>query len=417
VSLSSGIGTPHQRGSLATPGRAKRCQVSGRIFLLAAEPWGDAIGARLIQALREQGPGDLELAGVGGPRMARGGLSAPFPMEPLSSPSVAGVLPPGPSMWRRLRQSMQEVERCLPDLVLTIDSPDFALRLQGRLAGRPLVRVQYEAPPAWAWPEARAARVARNVDHLLALLPFEPAFFRRHGVPCSFVGHPLVEDVNASADGARFRKRYQLSADAPVLCLLPGSRASELRRHLPVLEQAVALIWRQVSQLRLVLPTASALAPLVKRLVARWQLPVLVLEDRAERFDAYAASWLAITAAGNISLEVALAGLPAISIYRMGAVAGLLARRLTRAPHVNMVNLILGRPAVPELLQDDCRADRIAAAAVRLIGDEALRRDQQAALAEAAGHLRGDDDRPPSRRAAARILELLAEQRNTRRTA
>ena len=279
------------------------------------------------------------------------------------------------------------------------------------------MRVQYEAPQAWAWRGARAARLARNVDHVLALLPFEPAFFRRHGVPCSFVGHPLVEEVNASADGAHFRRRYQLSADAPVLCLLPGSRASEIGQHLPVLEQAVSLIWRRVSQLRLVLPTLASLAPLVKRLVARWQLPVLVLEDRAERFDAYAASWLAITASGTISLEVALAGLPAISIYRTGALAGLLARRLTRVPHVNMVNLILGRPAVPELLQEDCRADRIAAAAVRLIGDEALRRDQQAALAEAVGRLRGDDERPPSQRAAARILELLAERPNARRTA
>jgi lipid-A-disaccharide synthase len=391
--------------------------MSGRIFLLAAEPWGDAIGARLIQALREQSPGDLELTGAGGPRMARCGLSSPFAMDVLTSPSIAGVLAPGPRLWRRLRQTAQEVERHRPDLVLTIASPEFALRLLGRLAGRPLVRVQYEAPQAWAWREARAARLAHAIDHLLALLPFEPAFFRRHGVPCSFVGHPIVEDVNAAADGARFRKRYQLTADAPVLCLLPGNRASELRQHLPALEHAVALIWRQVSQLRLVLPTGSTLAPLVKRLVARWQLPVLVLEDRAERFDAYAASWLAIAAAGNISLEVALAGLPAISIYRTGALAGLLARRLTRVPHVNMVNLILGRPAVPELLQEDCRADRIAAAAVRLIGDEAARRDQQAALAEAAGRLRGDDERPPSQRAAARVLELLAEQRNTRRTA
>jgi lipid-A-disaccharide synthase len=390
--------------------------VSGRIFLLAAEPWGDAIGARLIKALRQQGPGELELAGIGGPRMARCGLRSPFPMQGPSSTGIADMLPPGPRLWRRLRQVTQEVEHCRPDLVLTIDSPAFALRLQGRLAGRPLVRVQYEAPQAWTWREASAARLARNVDHVLALLPFEPAFFRRHGVACSFVGHPLLEDVNAAADGVHFRRRYQLSTDAPVLCLLPGSRASEIRRHLPVLEQAVSLIWRRVSQLRLVLPTLASLAPLVKRLVARWQLPVLVLEDRAERFDAYAASWLAITASGAISLEVALAGLPAISIYRTGALAGLLAGRLTRVPHVNMVNLILGRPAVPELLQEDCRADRIAAAAVRLIGDEALRRDQQAALAEAVGRLR-DDERPPSQRAAARILELLAERPNARRTA
>ena len=159
------------------------------------------------------------------------------------------------------------------------------------------------------------------------------------------------------------------------------------------------------------------MAPLVKRQVARWTLPVLVLEDRAERFDAYAASWLAIAASGTVSLEVALAGLPAITIYQTGPLTAWLARRLIRMPHVNPVNLILGRPAVPELLQEDCRPDPIAAAATKLLGDEALRQDQQTALAEAVARLRGGDERPPSQRAAARILELLADRRNARRTA
>jgi lipid-A-disaccharide synthase len=391
--------------------------VSERIFLLAGEPWGDAIGARLIQALREQASGGLELAGVGGPHMARCGLSSLFPMHDVARLGVTALPAPAPRLWRRLRQTALEVERRRPDLVLTIDAPGFGLRLQRRLAGRPLVRVHYGAPEAWAWREKRALQLARDLDHLLALLPFEPAFFRRYGVPCSFVGHPIVEEIERRADGPRFRRRYQLPADAPLLCLLPGSRQSEIAQHLPVLDRAVALIWRQVSQLRLVLPTPAAMAPLVKRMVAGWQLPVLVLEDRAEHFDAYAASSLAIAASGTVSLEVALAGLPAITIYRTGALAAWLARRLTRAPHVNMVNLILGRPAIPELLQEDCRPDRIAAAAVRLIGDEALRRDQEAALAEAAERLRGSDARPPSQRAAARILELLADRPNVRRTA
>ena len=391
--------------------------MSGRIFLLAGEPSGDAIGGRLIQALRNQAPGGLELAGVGGPHMASCGVSSLFPMHELSSIGSIEILVPAPRLWRRLRQIAHEVERRRPDLVLTIDSPGFGLRLQRRLAGRPLVRVHYGAPEAWAWREARAARLARDLDHLLALLPFEPALFRRYGVPCSFVGHPIVEEMDARADGARFRRRYQLPPDAPLLCLLPGGRRSEIAQHLPVLEQAVTLIWRQVSQLRLVLPTRAAMAPLVKRLVARWQLPVLVLEDRAERFDAYAASSLAIAASGTVALEVALAGLAAITIYRTGPLSAWLARRLTRVPHVNMVNLILGRPAIPELLQEDCRPDRIAAAAVRLIGDEALRREQEAALAEAADRLRGSDERPPSQRAAARILELLADRPNVRRTA
>lgn len=385
-------------------------QAPRRIFLLAAEPWGDVVGARLMRALRDQAPVGLAFGGVGGPRMASCGLQSLFPMEELSPIGLAEALPRLPRLWRRLRQAAKEVDRHRPDLVLTIASPGFALRLQRRLAGRALVRVHYAAPQAWAWRAQRAARLARDLDHLLALLPFEPAFFRRYGVPCSFVGHPIFEETPGPADGARFRRRYQLPADIPLLCLLPGSRPSEITRHLPVLEQAIALIWRRVSQLRPVLPTLPCVAPLVKRLVAPWKLPVLVLEDRAERFDAYAASWLAIAVSGTASLETALAGLPAITIDRTGPLTAWLARRLIRLPHVNPVNLILGRPAVPELLQEDCRPDRIAAAAVRLIGDQALRRDQQAALAEAVARLRGSDERLPSQRAAARILELLADR-------
>jgi lipid-A-disaccharide synthase len=391
--------------------------VPGRIFLLTGEPWGDAVGARLMQALRQQAPGKLAFEGVGGPRMASCGLQSLFPMEELALGSVAETLPLLPRLWRRLAQAAHEVDRRQTDLVLTIALPEFALRLQRRLAGRPLVRVHYGAPQTWAWREKRAARLARDLDHLLALLPFEPALFRPYGVACSFVGHPIFEEVPVAADGARFRRRYELPADAPLLCLLPGSKESEIRPHLLVLEEAVPLIWRQISQLRLVLPTTPHMAPLAKRLVARWKLPVLVLEDRTERFDAYDASVLAIAASGTVSLETALAGLPAITIYRAGPLTAWLARRLIRAPHVNPVNLILGRPAVPELLQEDCRADRIAAAATRLIGDEALRQDQQTALAEAVAHLRGGDERPPSQRAAARILELLADRKNGRRTA
>jgi lipid-A-disaccharide synthase len=390
--------------------------VSGRIFLLAGEPWGDAVGARLIHALRHQASGELVLDGVGGPRMVSCGLQSLFPMDELSPGSIAERLPRLPRLWRRLAQAAHEVDRRGTELVLTIASPDISMRLQRRLTARPLVRVHYGAPQTWAWREERAARLALDLDHLLALLPFEPALFRRHGVPCSFVGHPVVEEVPTAADGVRFRRRYRLPADAPLLCLLPGSQENEIRHHLLVLEQAVALIWRQISQLRVVLPTLPRMASLVKRVVARWKLPVLVLEDRAERFDAYDASWLAIAASGTVSLELALAGLPGITIYRTGPLTAWLTRRLMRAPHVNPINLILGRPAVPELLQEDCRADRIATAATRLIGDEALRRDQQGALAEAVARLRAGDERPPSERAAAQILELLAERRNVRRT-
>jgi lipid-A-disaccharide synthase len=391
--------------------------MAGRLFLLAGEPSGDNLGARLIQALRDEATEPLELVGVGGPHMARCGLASLFPMADLSPRGPGRALARAARLWHRLRQTIAGIDRFRPDLVLTIGSPGFGLRLQRRLASRTLLRVHYAAPQAWVWREARAARLAGDLDHLLTLLPFEPAVFRRYGVPCSYVGHPIVEAADEPGDGARFRRRYELPADAPLLCLLPGSRGREVRCHMPVLEQATTLIWRRVAQLRLVLPTLPSLAPLVKRLTARWKLPVLVLEDRAERFDAYAASWLAISTSGTVALETALTDLPGITIYRAGLLPAWLGRRPIGGPHVNPVNLILGRPAVPELLHDDCRPDRVAAAAIRLIGDERLRFEQRAALAEAVAGLRGADDRRPSQRAAAKILELLAEPQPRRRTA
>jgi lipid-A-disaccharide synthase len=387
-----------------------------QVFVLAGEPSGDMLGGRLIQALREQAGDRLEFFGVGGPRMAERGLVSLFPMEELSLIGFTEVLPHLPHLALRLGHTAGEIRRRRPALALTIDSPGFALRLQRRLAGLPLLRLHYVAPQVWAWRQERAARLAGDVDHLLALLPFEPPFFERHGLACSFVGHPIIEDAGRRGDGERFRRRYEVPPDAPLICLLPGSRRSEVIQHLPLLGDAATMLWRRFARTRLVLPTLPQLVPLVKKMAARWQLPVIVLEDRAERFDAYAASWLAIAASGTVSLEAALAGLPMITIYRTGPVTAWLARRLIKVPHVNLVNLILGRPAVPELLQEDCHPERIAATATRLLEDDELRGNQRAALAEAVARLRTSDDRTPSQHAAARVLEIMAEARPRRKT-
>jgi lipid-A-disaccharide synthase len=380
-----------------------------QVFVLAGEPSGDMLGGRLLKALGQQAGDRLEFFGVGGPRMAERGLVSLFPMEELSLIGFTEILPHLPRLARRLRDTAREIRRRRPARVLTIDSPGFALRLQRRLAGLPMLRMHYVAPQVWAWRQHRAARLAGDVDHLMALLPFEPPFFERYGLSCSFVGHPITEEAGRGGDGGRFRRRYGVAAEAPLICVLPGSRRSEVIQHLPLLGEAVAILWRRFSRLRVVLPTLSGLAPLVKELVADWRVPVLVLEDRAERFDAYDASWLAIAASGTVSLEAALARLPLITIYRTGPVTAWVARRLIKVPHVNLVNLILGRPAVPELLQDDCHPERIAATAARLLEDEDLRTGQQAALAEAMARLGATDGRPPSHCAAARVLEVMAK--------
>ena len=223
--------------------------------MLAGEPSGDMLGGRLLKALREQAGDRLEFFGVGGPRMAERGLDSLFPMDELSLIGFTEILPHLPRLARRLRETAREIRRRRPCLVLTINSPGFALRLQRRLAGLPMLRMHYVAPQVWAWRQQRAAQLAGDVDHLLALLPFEPPFFERYGLSCSFVGHPITEEAGRQGDGARFRRRYDIAGDAPLLCILPGSRRGEVTQHLPLLGQAVALLWRQRSRLRVVLPT------------------------------------------------------------------------------------------------------------------------------------------------------------------
>ncbi len=381
-----------------------------RVFLLAGEPSGDLIGGRLMQAIRrEQASDEITFFGVGGPRMQAQGLESLFPMEELSLMGFTEVLPHVPKLLRRLSQTRKEIKRQRPAMALTIDSPSFSLRLQQQLDGRSLRRVHYVAPQVWAWRQGRAATLGAKIDHLLALLPFEPRFFQRHGLACSFVGHPIIEEAGREGDGALFRKRYELPHDAPIVCLLPGSRVTEIKKHMPVLQETANRLAKRFPRLRLILPTLPSLVPMLRAMIEDWPVRPFILAERADRFDAYAASWFAIAASGTVTLELALSRLPHITIYRTGAITAWLARRMISVEHVNLVNLILNRPVVPEWLQEDCNPDRITTSALHLMEDPDHRDEQKASLGEVVTMLRGSDSRPPSEQAARRVLDLLAQ--------
>lgn len=386
-----------------------RLPQDAEIFLLAGEPSGDVIGARLMQALRRQAGErrQLRFFGVGGTRMQEQGLDSLFPMEELSLMGFLEVLPHIPKLLRRLSQTEKEIQRRRPAMALTIDAPAFSLRLQQRLDGDSLTRVHYVAPQVWAWRKGRAARLGDKIDHLLALLPFEPPFFQRYGLPCSFVGHPIIEEAGRLGDGARFRRRYEQPADAPIICLLPGSRLAEIRQHMPVMKGTVERLWKRFPRLRLILPTLPSLKPILRPMVEDWPIQPLILDERPDRFDAYAASCLAIAASGTVTLELALARLPHITIYRTGAVTAWLARRMIEVSEVNLVNLILNRPVVPEWLQEDCNPDRIAKSALLLMEDSGHLKAQKDALAEVRTMLQGRGDSAPSEQAARCVLDLL----------
>ncbi len=376
------------------------------VFLVAGEPSGDQLGARLMRALREKTGGRVRFAGVGGPRMASEGLESLFPIDELA---VMGILEVVPHLWRiyrRIRQTVTAARLCRPDIVVTIDSPSFTLQISQRLKGQGMPLVHFVAPQVWAWKAWRAKHVARYLDRLLALLPFEPPYFEAHGLPTSFVGHPAIEAAAEPADGSGFRRRNGIPDEAPLLCVLPGSRRSEVRRLLPVFGVAVKHLKARFPDLRIVVPTLESLTPRMESHLADWEIKPLVLTDSAEKLSAYAASNVALAASGTVAVELAVARVPAVIAYRTNALTAHLAVRFLKIAHVSLPNILLGRGVLPELLQWNCTPERITEETARLLTDPAARAAQIDSYAEVIDKL-SPPGVSPSRRAADVICELM----------
>ena len=377
-----------------------------RIMIVAGEPSGDGLGGRLMAALTELTGGDVAFTGVGGEAMAAQGLVSLFPMAELSVMGFAEVLPRIPLLLRRIRQTAAAALGARPEALVTIDSPAFTLRVAKRLAGRGIPLVHYVAPQVWAWRPGRAREVARFLDHMLALFPFEPPYFEAHGLSCSFVGHPVIESGAGGGDGAAFRSRHGLAPEAKLLAVLPGSRPSETARHLPPFAEALRRLQARFPGLHAVVPTLPPLAREVGAAARAWALPTIVIADEAEKFDAFAAAEAALAASGTVTLELALARVPTVVAYKTHPLTGWLARRLVTVDHVALPNLILGRPVMPELLLGECRGDLLAQAVGEILVDRAARDEQIGAMAALPAALGAGGERP-SRRAAREVLEAI----------
>lgn len=376
------------------------------VFIVAGEPSGDVLGARLMAAIKEKAEGRVRFAGVGGERMEAEGLESLFPLSDVSIMGYLEVLPKIPLLFARIRDTVEVARILKPDVVVTIDSPDFTLRVAERLVRNGIPRVHYVAPQVWAHRPGRVSKIAAVLDHLLALFPFEPPYFERAGLACTFVGHPIVEEGADRGDGLAFRARHGLSEDRCVIACLPGSRAGEVKRHLPAFGEALARLADARGDCAVALPTVPALAETVRRAVADWPIQTIVITDREEKYDAFAASRAALAASGTVVLELALARVPTVVAYRVNAASAWLARRMIRVPYVSLVNLILDRPVMPELLQEDCRGDKLYEALSRLIEDEPARAAQIEAEGEVARLLAGEGKGTPSERAATMVLAI-----------
>ncbi len=373
------------------------------VYLIAGEQSGDVLGARLIAALRTARP-DLEFTGIGGPRMAELGFHTLFPMQELAVMGLLEVLPRIRRLKRLMQTAILDIRARQPDVLVTIDSPGFCLRVLRQIHG--IKRVHYVAPQVWAWRPKRVREFPGLWERLLCLLPFEPAWFAARGVEGRFVGHPVLESGADQGDAARFRARHGLAADAPVLILMPGSRRSEVPRLLPVFGETLERLAGRIPGLVPVVPVASAVAATVAHATARWKVPPLIVTDLADRHDAYAAASVALTKSGTSTLELALAGVPMAVTYRVNPLTAAMARRLIQIPHVAMVNLLAGRELVPELLQQNCRAETLAETVAHLLSDPKAAQAQRDGFAGVLARLR-PEGRTPSTAAAAEILNLL----------
>ena len=379
-----------------------------KLFLVAGEASGDKLGAALMAALIDLVP-DVQFVGIGGPQMEALGLKSLFPMEELSVMGLLEVLPKYRQLKRRIAETAQAVLEAAPEALITIDSPDFCLRVARIVkAARPAQKtVHYVAPSVWAWRPGRAAKMAEVIDHVLALLPFEPPYMTTAGMSCDFVGHPVVAEPRASAaEAAELRETLMIGADQPLLLCLPGSRRGEVKRLMPRFAATVAVLRQGAPGLRVVIPTVRGVAPLVREMACSWDEVPNVLEAGADKRAAFAAADLALAASGTVSLELAAHRVPMVIGYDMNWLTWHITKRAMLIDTVTLVNLVSETRAVPEFLGPACRPKPMARALHEFLHDPQRRAEQVSAM-EATMKRLGEGGEPPGLRAARSVLAFL----------
>lgn len=386
-------------------------RIGRRIFLIATEESGDRLGAGLMKVVRQRLGDAVDFMGVGGRAMTREGLSPLFAIEELSIIGFAAVLAQFPKILRLIRQTADAVIATSPDILVIIDSPDFTHRVARRVRSRDaaIPIVDYVSPTVWAWRPGRARAMLRYVDHVLALLPFEPDEYRKlHGPPCSYVGHPLTEQLTSLRPNAEERARRE--AEPPVLLVLPGSRRSEIRHHLEVFGRALGGLQSEGVRFDLVLPTMPHLVDSVREAVNNWPVEPRIVVGEQEKRAAFRAARAALAKSGTVTLELALSGVPMVTAYRVGATEAFILRRAIRVSSVILANLVLGGEIVPEFLQENCTPDNLARSLKPLLSDTPERNKQVDAFATLDA-IMSTGREPPSVRAADIVLATMRKGR------
>lgn len=355
-----------------------------KLFIIAGEASGDVLGGKLIAQIKEQIKQNkdfkgkkLELYGVGGKNMKKAGLSSLFDMSQLSLMGFFEVLPHIPKLLKLIKQTAQEIIKVKPDIVVTIDSPDFCFRVIKKLNKSPITKkiqkVHFVAPTVWAYREKRAQKIAQLYDLLLVILPFEPPYFQKYGLKTKFIGHPITEN-KIEIKNNNFRKKHQIDDAQTLICLTPGSRVGEVKRILPPMIEAMTILAKKYQNLVIAIPVLPKTSNIIKELITEHDLKIILVEE-TEKLPLFASANIALAKSGTNTLEMAMYNLPMVITYKTNFLTYFLLKIMVKVKFVNLINLILNKEIIPELLQNDCKAKKLAHAL-----DNLLQNPKQSAL-------------------------------------
>lgn len=385
------------------------------IWIVSGEESGDQLGAKLMRSLKARlGAGRLRFGGVGGQAMTQEGLDSLFPLHDIAVMGIVAVIGRLPTVLNRIRVTADAVVAADPDCLVIIDSPDFTHRVAKAVRKRApqIPIVDYVSPSVWAWRPGRAAKMRAYVDHLMALLPFEPEAHRRlGGPPTTYVGHPLIERVGEfrPAEGERSLRR-----EGPLnLLVLPGSRRSEVGRLLDIFGKALALLQeRSPRPFAVTIPAVPHLVQDIRDGTASWSLTPRIVEGEAAKWQAFRSADAALAASGTVTLELGLSGIPMVVAYKVSRIEETILRPLIKAQSIVLTNLVLGENVIPEFIQDDCTPETLATTLLPLLSSTPERQRQEAALRRLDDLMRIGDEAPSER--AARIVAEVLERRQAR---
>ena len=379
-----------------------------KIYVIAGEASGDLLGAHLMQSLKAQSSRPIQFFGIGGPRMIAEGLESLFPFYELSMLGFIEILPYVFNLTARIDRTVEDIQAKDPHIVVTIDCPGFCYRVVRHLRQEAYhsLFVHYVAPTVWAYKPDRAAKCAAIFDHLLVLLPFEPPYFKEVKLPCTFVGHAAVVETT-TGDGTAFREKYAIAADVPLFSLLPGSRKNEVQKLMSIFAKTMGLLAPDYPNLALAVAVPANMMPFVTPYFENCPFRAVLMSDDLDKKNAIAASTLAIVKSGTVTLEVAMAGVPMLVAYKVHRISAWVFKRMALIKYVNLINILMKKEVIPEMLQTLCTPFMLANAATALLRKperiEQQKRDQKEALAM----LVPMDGIRPSDRAAGKILELF----------